>query len=135
MGKVMSMRLTDGQTERLGQVARRWGRKPSQAAATLLEEALQMDAFPLIEFRDTIVGRQAYLKGSRVKAWQVEWIARNYDHDLTKTAEHFGMPEHYIEAGLAFARAHAVEMEEAIADNSKTFEELKQILPNIERAW
>ena len=133
MGKVLSIRVTEQQVGRLGRIARQMRMKPSQAAAALLEETLRMDEFPLVEFRDTAVGRQAYLQSTRLKIWMVEWIARNYDHNMSQTAEHLSLPAHYVEAALDYARAYPREMEEAIADNSKTFEEVKKILPNVQR--
>lgn len=133
MGKVLSIRVTEEQVGRLARLALQMRMKPSQTAAALLEESLRMDEFLLVEFRDTAVGRQAYVQGTRLKVWMVEWIARNYDHDVKRTAEHLSLPAHYVEAALDYARAYPQEIEEAITDNSKTFEEVKKVLPNVQR--
>ena len=69
MSKVVSMRLKDEQVDRLERAARRLGRSPSEAAALLLEEALRQRDFALIEFRDSPVGRQAYVHGTRLAVW------------------------------------------------------------------
>ncbi len=75
MSKVLSLRLKDDQIERLARAARRLGRTPSETAALLLEESLREREFTFIEFRDSPVGRQAYLKGTRLAVWQVTALA------------------------------------------------------------
>ena len=69
MSRVMSLRLQDSQIERLNRAARSSGRTASETAAILLEEALRQREFAFIEFRDSPVGRQAYLQGTRLAAW------------------------------------------------------------------
>ncbi len=58
------MRLQDNQIERLQWMARRLGRTPSETSALLVEESLRQGEFGHIEFRDSLIGRQAYIKGS-----------------------------------------------------------------------
>ena len=138
MSKVMSLRLKDGQAERLEDVARRQRLRPSQAAARLLEEALRMDQFRHIDFQDTIHGREAFVQGMRIKVWQVEWHARNtmsYKRKPAKIAKHLNIPEHWVESALSYCRAYPEEIEEALALQNRSFEELKKVLPNLERAW
>jgi predicted DNA-binding protein len=59
--KVVSLRFGSQQMERLQRVARRLGRTPSETGALLVEEALRRTEFALIDFRDSIVGRQVYV--------------------------------------------------------------------------
>ena len=135
MSKVVSMRLRDDQVKRLDRIAGRLKRPPSQTAALLLEEALRLQEFPDIVFKDTIIEREAFLTGTRIKVWQVEELARVYDRDLAKVAEHLDEPVHRIEAAIAYAQAFPDEMETAIAGNSRSYEELKRILPNLKLPW
>jgi hypothetical protein len=132
MSKVLSMRLRDEQMARLQRLARRLNRTPSETAALLIDEALREAEFAFIEFRDSPVGRQAYISGSRLTVWQVVSIARAYKGDVGKTAEHLGWPPVKVQAALNYAEAFAQEIEEALEDNDKGFDELKRILPNIE---
>ena len=113
----MSLRLKDDQAERLEDVARRLRLRPSQAAARLLEEALRMGQFRHIDFQDTILGRQAFVQGMRIKVWQVEWLARNaksYKRKPAKIAEHLNIPEHWVESALSYCRAYPEEIEDEI---------------------
>jgi hypothetical protein len=130
--KVLSMRLREEQMERLGRVARRMNRTPSETAALLLEESLREAEFAYIQFRDSAVGRQAYIQGSRLAVWQVISIVRAYRGDVTKTAEHLGWLPTRVQAALNYAEAFPGEIEAALADNDKGYEELKRMLPGLQ---
>ena len=133
MSRVLSLRLKDDQMERLKRLARRSGHAPSKLAATLLEEALRMEEFGYVEFRNTLVGRQAYVKGSRVAVWQVLSLARGLDHDSARVAEYLQWPEVKVRAAFAYAKAFPEEINEAIAENDAIDEtKLRQLLPQLE---
>ena len=68
MSTILQLELDDGQMERLEREAQQLGQSPQEVAARLFEESLREIEFPLIVFRDTAVGRQAYLKGTRLTA-------------------------------------------------------------------
>ena len=114
MSKVLSLRLKEDQVERLERAARRWGRSPSSAAVLLLEEALRQREFPYVEFRDSVVGRQAYLNGHRLSVWQIEWIARYFDHDAGKTADYLRLRPVQVEGALSYADASLVALSEKL---------------------
>jgi uncharacterized protein (DUF433 family) len=116
--------------ERLERAARRLGRTPSETAALLLEESLREREFAFIEFRDSFVGRQAYIKGTRITVWQLVDIARSFG-DVGETAANLEIPAVAVSAALAYAAAYPEEIESAIADNSPTIDELKRLIPNL----
>lgn len=132
MSKVVSLRLKDDQVERLRRAARRLGRSPSEAAALLLEESLRQREFAFIEFRDSPVGRQAYLPGTRLAVWQVVWLARDYGGDVSQTAAHLELPVAPVAAALRYAAAHPAEIGAAVADNARAAAGLAQLIPNLE---
>ncbi len=132
VGKAVSLRLKDDQVERLQKAGRRLGRTPPGAAVPLLEEALRQRDLPFIEFRDTVVGRQAFIRGIRVKVCQVEWIARDYGKDVAAVADHLGLPAVEVAGALQYAEAYPEEINAAIADNSPSVEELRRLIPNLE---
>lgn len=132
MSKVVSLRLEDNQVERLERAARRLGCRSSEAAALLLEESLRQSEFAFIEFRDSPVGRQAYLKGTRLAAWQVAWLARSFDGDVDRIGAHLEIPAVALAGALSYAAAYPDEIEAAIADNDKTAEDLRRLIPNLE---
>lgn len=132
MGKVVTLRLKDDQVERLERAARRLGRSSSSAAAVLLEEALRQRDFPFIEFRDSPVGRQAYLQGHRLAAWQVKWLISDYDGNVDAMAQALDVPAVRLSAALRYAEAYPDEIEAAIADNRRIAEDPQRYIPGVE---
>ena len=132
MSKVVSLRLKDDQVERLERAARRLGRTPSEAAAILLEESLRQREFAFVEFRDSPVGRQAYLKGTRLAVWQVVPLARSFGGDVARTAAYLEIPKVAVQAALAYAAAYPAEVEAAIADNAHAAADLSRLIPTLE---
>lgn len=132
MSKVISLRLKDDQYNRLQRAARRLGRTPSESAVTMLEEALRQREFAFVEFRDSPVGRQAYLQGTRLAVWQVESLARDYGRNLKQMANNLAIPVERLAAALNYAAVYPAEVEAAISDNDLTPETIRQLVPNLE---
>lgn len=128
----MSLRLKDAQMARLQRAARSLGKTPSAAAVLLLEESLREREFAFIEFRDSAVGRQAYLQGSRLTVWQAAIVARSDGDDLARTAAHLAIPANQMAAPLAYAASYPDEIEAAIADNTAAEERIREIIPGVD---
>ena len=135
MSQVLSVRVSDDQHTRLRRLARRFNqRSPSSALTLLLEEKLREVEHPLIQFRDTPLGRQPHVIGLGLEVWQVAMVAREFD-DAAKTARHLGVPQHLIEAAIAYREAYPDKIDEALADNDRLsdYAALKQVLPQLQR--
>lgn len=127
---VVSLRVSAEQAERLQRKARRLGRSPSETGAILLEESLRRDEFGFIDFRDSPLGRQAYLQGTRLAVWMVVKIARGFGADARKTAAYLQCPPARVQAALNYAGAFPQEIDDAIKDNeSYDFAKVSQMLP------
>jgi uncharacterized protein (DUF433 family) len=130
---IISSRLEPEQERRLVRKARQSGRSPSEMGGLLIEEGLRRDEFAFIDFRDSPVGRQAYIQGSTLAVWEVVWIARGYKSSAEKTAAHLKMSPLKVRAALNYAAAFPSEIEEAIEENSAIdFTSLSQMLPQAE---
>ena len=133
MSQVVSTRLPDETAERLKRFARRLGKTPSETGAMLIEESLRESEFAFIEFRNSPVGRSAYLKNSNLAVWQVMIVAQKYDLQPDKIARHFQRPQEWVLAALNYAEAYPVEIEDAISDyRAFNYTALKRILPQTE---
>jgi uncharacterized protein (DUF433 family) len=131
---VLSFRVNEDALERLRRLARSIGHSPGEAAARLVEEGLRLREFPGIEFRDTPVGRQAYLRGTRLGVWQVVEVADAYaasaerlDATCDAAAEHLDIAPALVSLALAYASIHADEVRAAAADLRATNERLLTI--------
>jgi len=127
---VVSLRMSKGQAARLQRKARQLSRSPSETGTILIEESLRRDEFAFIDFRDSPVGRQAYLEGTRLSVWMVVKIVRGFKGDVEEAAKHLERPGFLIQAALNYARAYPTEIEGAIEDNaSYDFEKVSRMLP------
>lgn len=134
MSQVLSIRVPDSTLRRLEKFARRQGHgmTRTKAAATLLEESLREAEFPYLEYRDSAIGRQIYLKGHRLQVWMMIMIASHFDFDIARLAEAYYLPPEMIQSAFNYYEVYKDEVDEAIEANRRPFEELKRLLPNIE---
>jgi len=130
---VVSMRLPAESGRRLRRMANRHGWTPSDASARLVEEGLRRSEFAFIDFRDSPVGRQAYIQGSSLAVWEVMMVARGYAHDAAAVAQHLEWPEAKVQAAFNYAAAFPEEVNDALAENdAMDFASLKRMLPQAE---
>jgi hypothetical protein len=127
---VISMRLPADSGNRLKRMAIRHGWTTSDASARLVEEGLRRSEFAFIDFRDSAVGRQAYIQGSTLAVWEVLLLLRSYKGDAVAVRKHLGWPEAKVETALNYAEAFSEEIEQALSENTATdFDALKHMLP------
>src|SRR5262249_13952548 len=127
---VISMRLPAESGTRLKRMAIRHGWTPSDASARLVEEGLRRSEFAFLDFRDSAVGRQAYVQGSTLAVWEVMSLVHSYQGSLTAVAKHLQWPEAKVQAAINYAEAFPEEVEQALSENAATdFTALKRMLP------
>lgn len=131
---VVSMRLPESSAARLKRMARRHGWTASDTGARLVEEGLRRQEFALIDFRDSIIGRQAYLQGSSLAVWEVAMLLRDYDGKVEALARSLEWPLERAQAAANYIEAFPEEIAEQLADyDAIDYAALKRILPQIER--
>jgi uncharacterized protein (DUF433 family) len=107
-------------------------RTPSETVVRVLEEGLREREFPYIVFKDTAVGREAFLSGTRLKVWQIVDIVEDFGGDLATVSEQFSVAEYQLKAALDYAATYPDEISQARASSHRSLEELRQLLPNLE---
>jgi hypothetical protein len=128
------MSLPSESGKRLSRMARRHGWTPGDTSARLVEEGLRRQDFAFIDFRDSTLGRQAYIQESTLAVWEVQMLLRSYRDDLAAAAKHLRWPESKVQAAAAYAEAFPEEIDEALQENGETgFESLKRMLPQAQR--
>jgi hypothetical protein len=91
---------------------------------------LRRSEFAFLDFRDSPVGRQAYIQGSTLAVWEVVMLVRGYKGKSAAAAQHLRWPEARVQAAMNYAEAFPDEIEEAIAQNRATdFAALARQLP------
>ncbi len=127
---VISMRLPAASGRRLKRLAKRHGWTASDASARLVEEGLRRSEFAFIDFRDSAIGRQAYIQGSSLAVWEVILLCRGYKNDLQTVAKHLRWPLAKVQAAVHYAEAFGEEINEALAENEAAgFTSIKRMLP------
>ena len=134
MSYLISARVPESTGERIRQYARRKQRSLNEIVSTAIEEWLRLNDFAHIEFRDTINGRMAYMKGSRLPVYWVVKVAKSYGMDVEKTAAYWkGMHSRdWVQAALNYYEAYPEEIDAQIADAAaQSFETLKRKMPQL----
>lgn len=134
MSQILSLRIPDQMAERLDRFARRLGNgmTRTKAGVMLLEESLREAEFAFVEYRDSPIGRQPYMKGSGLAIWEVIMIARHYDLDAERMTQDYPYPVENIKAAIHFYEAYQDEIDQAIEDNHIGYEAMKRLLPNLQ---
>lgn len=111
---VMTGRLVPEVARGVELLARRFGHRPAQVGARLVEEGLRRRDFPQIELRDTVAGRVAYVAGTRLAVY---WVARAVRGGMKaeEFAREYELPVERVRAALAYAAAFPEEIEGDIA--------------------
>jgi len=127
---VISMRLPIASGKRLKSIANRHGWTPSDASARLVEEGLRRSEFAFLDFRDSAIGRHAYIQGSSLAVWEVMLLVRSYKSDLKAVARHLRWPRAKVQAAVNYAKAFPDEINEALAENHAVdFTAISRMLP------
>ena len=123
MSKVVSLRLKDDQFKAQQRAARSLGRKPSEAAALLLEEALRATRVRLHRVPRLGLWTPGIPQGTRLAVWHVAAVAHDLDDDVAQIAGHFGISVVQAKALLNYAAAYPEEIQAAIDDDDSITEE------------
>jgi transcriptional regulator with XRE-family HTH domain len=81
----------------------------AKLSARHLHEKIVEEEFPGIGFRDAVGGREAYLRGHRMAAWEVVDLF-NQAKTVSKAAEKLGWPSALVRCTLKYANVFATEV-------------------------
>ena len=109
--------------------ARRTGRSPEAIIEILAEEAARTRLVPGIAFRGPANDRRAWLPGSGYDVWQV--IEAYQGVGPVRFREEGDISEQQLELALAYYAAYPAEIDEAIAANDLSGEDLEALYPNL----
>ncbi len=119
----------------LSRLARSADLSAEEVATTLWREKIREEAFPQLEYGDSAVGRQVYVKGQRLTVWQIVMLARHLNMDAALVAAHLEHPLEDIRAALAYAATYPEEIDPVVDEvASTTFEDLQRVIPGLIKA-
>ena len=124
----VGVRMPKSTCEIIRQISASRGRTPSDLLAEYAEEISRMHRFCHIEFRDTPLGRMAYVEGTRSAVWLVCDLVRQNRGNLRQTAKIHEWPETRVRAAVNYAKAYPEEVEPLIERaRGMTEESLRQL--------
>jgi hypothetical protein len=126
----ISVRVSKALEALIDQEARRTGRSRSAVLETLAGEALRMRLFPGIGFRGSDWERRAWVIGTALDVWQ---IVEAYRHigSVERMADEGAASERQIGIALSYYARFPEEIDEAIAANRRSLEQLRDEHPFI----
>lgn len=128
----ISVRLDRNDSELLKAFARQRQTPPRTLGARYVVEGLRRDRFSGIDFRDTALGRTAFVAGSRLPVWMVVEVIRQHSGSVSRAARHFERPEWQMQAALEYARAFPEEVDSALAARDAVSpSDLRRLLPGM----
>ncbi len=133
MSQTVSLRLPDELVDRIDRFARMLGNGTTRTRASiiLLDEALREEEFSGIEFHNTSIGRQPFVKRTGMAVWELIMVARGFDLDAGRTAGYLQCPMEHVKAALNYYNLYRDEIDQALQDNDMGEERLKRLFPNL----
>ena len=124
----LGVRMPRATCDLIRQISASQRRTPSDLLAAYAEEITRMQRFCHLEFRDTPMGRMAYVEGTRSAVWLVSDLVRQNQGDVRKTARLHQWPETKVRAAVNYAKAYPDEIEPLIEHaRTMTEETLRQL--------
>jgi hypothetical protein len=121
--KTLAVRLSAQTASAIKQIAVSQGRTPSDLLGQYAEEAARQHNFCHIEFRDTPLGRMAYVEGTRTAVWLIADLVHQHRGSVKKVVTiHFSPKQKFAPSSIKrrrFARKLSRSSSEQAASHSR----------------
>jgi hypothetical protein len=128
--KPISLRVPEEVKDVLEQIARRFGTTPATLGADFVTQGVRTTQHPSIEFRQTPMGRMAYIRGIRLPVWMAVETVEDCDGDVDKAAKLLHLPVLLFKAALAYAKAFPDEIGADREAGHRPLGEFETLIPN-----
>jgi hypothetical protein len=130
-GEPISIRLSRTTDQLVTAEARRTNRSRSSIVQAFTEETARTRRFPGIGFRGDDAGRRAWVIGSGLDVWEIAQIGEDFGSvDAMLRETH--LTERQVRLALAYRDAFPDEIDDAIADNRRSVDELQVLYPFVD---
>ena len=132
-GQPFNVRL-EIETEKLVEAeARRTRRSKSAVVEAFTEETARVRRFPGLAFRGDDARRRPWVIGTGLDVWEILHMLEDFG-SLEALISDTQLTPAQVRLAVAYRTAYPTEIEEAIADNRVTADDLAALLPFVERA-
>lgn len=125
-----SVRLSERTDRLITAEAKRTKRSKGGVVEALAEEALKARLVPGIAFRGDDYDRRAWLIGTALDVWQVVEAYKDFDEDFDRTIAETDLTERALRTALGYHRRFPEEIDELIAMDRRSLEELLEEYPH-----
>jgi hypothetical protein len=129
-----TVRLSPRIEARIEQIARATKRSKGAVLEELADEAERTRRFPGIAFRGPDWSRRPWVLGSSLDVWEMVQAWKDWSEDSTRLLKDSELSERQLNLALAYYREFKDEVDEAIAANRRSLDELASEYPFIESA-
>jgi uncharacterized protein (DUF433 family) len=127
-----SIRLSAEADRLITAEAKRTKRSKGGVVEALAEEALKARLTPGVAFRGEDYDRRAWLIGTALDVWQVIEAYQDFDEDLDRMLAETDLTERVLRTALGYYRKYPDEIDELIASNRRSLDELLDEHPDAE---
>lgn len=127
-----SMRLSARLDARISAIARRTHRSKAAVAQSLMDEAERCRRYPGIAFRGGDNSRRAWVVSTPLDVWQIIRALQDFDNDIDAMARETDLHLEQIRLATAYYAEFPEEIDEAIALDRRTLDELMREYPFIQ---
>lgn len=125
-----SLRLSPVLEAMISDEAKRTRRSKGAVVEALAEEALKTRLFPGVAFRGVDWERRAWVIGTALDVWEIVNASRDFP-SVPAMAKKTDLTERQIRLALAYYERFTDEIDDIIARNRRTLEELRAEFPTI----
>lgn len=128
--KPFTMRLSRATDRFVTAEARRTKRSKGAVVEALAEEAARMRRFPGIAFRGDDSRRRPWVIGAGLDVWEIIEMLQDYGTP-ERLSEEADLDRRAVDLARAYYTSYPDEIDEAIAENRRPIEELRELYPFI----
>jgi hypothetical protein len=126
-----TVRLEPGLEDRIGRLAKLAKRSKSSMLEELADEAERMRRYPSLGFRGPEVARRAWIVGTALDVWQVIEAFSDFGRDAERMVAETDLTRRQLDIALAYYREFRREIDEAMAANRPTAQQVEADYPFI----
>ncbi len=128
-----SLRLSPGVEALVSEEARRTRRSKGAVVEALAAEALKTRLFPGIAFRGVDWERRAWVIGTALDVWEIVAAYQDFG-SVERMAGKTDLSERQVRLAIGYYERFPEEIDEAIARNRRSLDELRTAFPTIDVA-
>ena len=132
-GQPFSVRLERDLERFVEAEARRTRRSKSAVVEAFTEEAARVRRLPGIAFRGEDARRRAWVIGSGLDVWEIVQMSEDFGSAKRLLAD-TNVTAAQLRIALAYRDAYPAEVDEAVAENRRSLDDLRSLFPFIEVA-